>query len=107
VPEIIVALTEIPLAPYHTPGTQGLGKEVARLVADHDAILLANHGLVSCGDDLHSAYLKMETTEQFAKIVLAAEQAGGVKELPIEEVRNLLQLRESYLAEIKRRYSKP
>jgi hypothetical protein len=49
----------------------------------------------------------METTEQFAKIVLAAEQAGGVKELPIEEVRNLLQLRESYLAEIKRRYSKP
>ena len=101
VPEVVLALTKIPLAPYATPGTPALGQAVAPLAAEHDAILLANHGVVTCGEDLTSAYLKMETVEQFARIFLAAEQAGGAKELSIEEVRNLLQLRESYFARIK------
>src|SRR5690348_3585197 len=79
VPEVVVALTKIPLAPYATPGTPAVGQAVARLAAEHDAILLANHGAVTCGEDLTSAYLKMETVEQLAKIFLAAEQAGGAK----------------------------
>ena len=101
VPEVVLTFTKIPLAPYATPGTPALGQAVARLAAEHDAILLANHGVVTCGEDLTSAYLKMETVEQFARIFLAAEQAGGAKELSIEEMRNLLQLRESYFARIK------
>ena len=101
VPEVMVALRKIPLAPYVTPGTLELGQAVARLAAEHDAILLANHGVVTCGEGLNAAYLKMEIVEQFAKIFLAAEQAGGAKELSIEEMRNLLQLRESYFARIK------
>src|SRR5580693_5794138 len=59
--EIIVTLGSVPLANYETPGTPELAEALAPLVADHDAILMANHGVVTCGPDLISAYMNMET----------------------------------------------
>src|SRR5260370_381233 len=47
-PEVIVDLGTIPLAPYGTPGTWELCESLEPLVAEHDAILLENHGVVTC-----------------------------------------------------------
>lgn len=49
--EIIVTLGSVPLANYETPGTPELAQALAPLVAEHDAILMANHGVVTCGAD--------------------------------------------------------
>ena len=51
--ELIVTLGSVPLANYETPGTLELAEALSPLVADHEAILMANHGVVTYGVDLH------------------------------------------------------
>src|SRR5262249_20679671 len=75
-PEVIVGLGLIPLAKYGTPGTPELSAAIEPLVPHYDALLLANHGAVTYGPDLLTAFQRMETVEQCAKITLAAELAG-------------------------------
>jgi L-fuculose-phosphate aldolase len=98
VAEVVVAFGSIPLAEYGTPGTPELSAALAPLVPDNDAILMAHHGVVTCGHDLLSAYMKMETVEHYAKVVLVARQLGPTQPLPQEEVRKLLKARENYEA---------
>ena len=66
---------EIPLARYATPGTPELTAVLEPFVPHYDALLLANHGAVTCGRDLLKAFFHMETIERTAKITLAAEAA--------------------------------
>ena len=89
-PEVVVGLGKIPLAPYGTPGTWELCAGLEPLVKNHDAILLENHGVVTCGSDLLTAYQRMETVEQFAKVMLTAELLGGPHLLQRADVRKLI-----------------
>jgi L-fuculose-phosphate aldolase len=95
-PEVIICLGRIPLAPYGTPGTPELSAGLEPLVPFHDAILLENHGVVTCGPDLASAYYRLEMVEQFARIMLAAESVGGPRLLPRAEVQKLIAARARY-----------
>src|SRR6267142_769133 len=94
--EVVLALKSIPLARYATPGTDELQDTLAPLVPQHDAILMANHGVVAYGSDLMRAYLNMEVVEHFAQIALVANKVGRSNPLPPEEVSRLLSLREKY-----------
>ncbi len=92
-PEVIQSLGEIPLAPYATPSTPELHESLSGLVRNHDAILLANHGLVVLGSDPEDAFNKLEMVEQFARIMHTVESLGGVHELTREQVTLLRGLR--------------
>lgn len=94
--ELIVGLGCVPLARYGTPGTPELSESLAPLVPQYDAILMANHGVVAYGEDLAHAYMKMETVEHFAKIVLVAHLLGQEKPLGDEEIAKLMRAREAY-----------
>ena len=94
--EIIVTLGSVPLANYETPGTQELAEALAPLVAEHDAILMANHGVVTCGADLLTAYMNMETVEHFAKIALVTHLLGKQQPLSDQHVDKLRELRVKY-----------
>jgi L-fuculose-phosphate aldolase len=96
--ELIVTLGSVPLASYETPGTPELAEALAPLVADHDAILMANHGVVTYGVDLLNAYMNMETVEHFAKIALVAHQLGRQQTLSEQHVDKLREIRTKYLA---------
>jgi L-fuculose-phosphate aldolase len=89
-PEVIVGLGKIPLASYGTPGTWELCAGLEPLVHSFDAILLENHGVVTCGPDLGTAYQRMETVEQFAKVMLTAELLGGPHLLQRADVQKLI-----------------
>ncbi len=89
-PEVIVGLGKIPLASYGTPGTWEVCAGLEPLVDEYDAILLENHGVVTCGPDIETAYQRMETVEQFAKVMLTAELLGGAHLLPRAEVQKLV-----------------
>lgn len=89
-PEAVVGLGKIPLAPYGTPGTAELCVSLEPLIPKHDAILLENHGVVTCGKDLTTAFQRLETVEQFAKILLAAEQLRGPRVFCRNEVEKLV-----------------
>jgi L-fuculose-phosphate aldolase len=92
-PEVVVDLGTIPLAPYGTPGTWELCENLQPLVAKHDAILLENHGVVTCGPDLTAAYQRLETVEQFARILLTAHFLGGPHVLSSINVQKLIAAR--------------
>jgi len=96
--EIIVTLGTVPLASYETPGTPELAEALAPLVAGHDAILMANHGVVTYGVDLLTAYMNMETVEHFAKIALVTHMLGKQQTLSDQHVDKLREIRTKYLA---------
>lgn len=89
-PEVIVGLGKIPLAPYGTPGTWDLCAGLEPFVTKYDAILLENHGVVTCGPDLTTAYQRLETVEQFARVLLTAETLGGPHLLSDADIQKLL-----------------
>lgn len=95
-PEVIIGLGQIPLVRYATPGTPELSSALEPYVPHYDALLLANHGAVTCGPDLLTAFFRMETIEHFAKITLAAETAGTPVLLSGREVARLMAARSRY-----------
>jgi L-fuculose-phosphate aldolase len=91
--EVVLSLGRIPLAKYGTPGTPELSDALAPLVPGHDAILMANHGVVTYGDNLLRAYMKMETVEHFAKIALVTRVLGRQELLNEQQVEKLVAAR--------------
>jgi L-fuculose-phosphate aldolase len=94
--EVLTTLGSIPLAEYATPSTAELPDAVRKYIKAHDGMLLANHGALTVGGDLFSAYYKMETIEHFAKISLVARTLGGENLISREEVVRLQALRGTY-----------
>jgi len=75
-PELIFLVGRVPIVPYGTPGTPQLGDQVEPYLAGHDALLLANHGAVTMGGTLDEAWIRMETLEHAARIIMAARAVG-------------------------------
>ena len=95
-PEVVVSLGKVPLVRYATPGTPDLSAVLEPYVPHYDALLLANHGAVTCGPDLLRAFYRMEIVEHFAKITLAARLAGEPQLHSTREVAKLMAARARY-----------
>lgn len=94
--ELVLSLGCIPVARYGTPGTPELTNAIEPLVQNYDAILMANHGVVTYGADLLSAFFRMETTEHFALVALVTELLGKQVLLSGGDVEKLLAARARY-----------
>lgn len=93
-PESIVRTGPTPCVPYTIPGGDELPESLLPFVADHDTLLLGNHGVVAYSTDLWDAQAFLETVELTAKIFLAAKAAGNVNYLDEDQ---LAALRKRYL----------
>jgi len=87
--ELVSGLGEVPLAPFAMPSTDQVPESVRPLVRDHRAALLSNHGALAWGPSLLSAFDRLETVEQTAKIFYYAEQLGGGVPLTAQQVQAL------------------
>jgi L-fuculose-phosphate aldolase len=94
--ELVLSLGCIPVARYGTPGTPELTAAIEPLVQSYDAILMANHGVVTYGQDLLTAFFRMETTEHFARVTLVTELLGKQVLLSSGDVEKLLAARKRY-----------
>jgi len=94
--EVVMGLGCIPLARYGTPGTSELAQTLEPYVPNYDAILMSNHGVVTYGDTLEHAYMKMETVEHFAEIALVTHLLGRQQPLKDVEIEKLLLARAKY-----------
>ena len=92
-PESVVTMPEVPLAPYATPSTEAVSDSVAPFALPHTACLLEQHGALSWGPDLMPAYLTMERLEHTAKMTYLLRQVGGERDLPDDEIARLQRLR--------------
>lgn len=88
-PEIYIFFGKIPLAKYATPSTDEVPSSIEPFVKDYDAVLLANHGLVTFGKTLEDAYFKTEKIEHIAQISFYARMLGGEKVLNKTQVKKL------------------
>jgi len=80
-PELIFLVGRVPIVPYGTPGTPELGDRVEPYLAEHEGLLLANHGAVTMGRTLDEAWIRMETLEHAARVIMAARAIGQPKPL--------------------------
>ena len=91
--EAVVSLgAGIPTVPFAPPGAAA-ARALEPFVRDHDAVVLANHGVLSWGVDLEQAYLRMELVEHLARITLVARQLGAVQPIPESALPALLEAR--------------
>ncbi len=101
--EVVMTLGTIPLAAYATTGTNEVGEALLPYLQDHDAVLLAHHGVVTYGASLMDALMKMETVEHFAQICLVVRQLGGGATLHGKQLSDLLHARATYIDRSRRR----
>jgi L-fuculose-phosphate aldolase len=82
-PEVEVLLGEVPLAPYAVSGTDEVPASVTPLITpDTRALLMANHGPVTFGPSLQSAYDRMEVLEAYCRIVAITRSIGEARQVP-------------------------
>ena len=67
---------KVPLAPYATFGTQQLADNILGAIGGYNACLLANHGLVTVGANLATAFAAAEEIELVARIYYQARGIG-------------------------------
>ena len=95
--EAIMTLGAVPLARYATTGTDEVAASLAPFIPTHDAILMENHGAVTCGATLLQAFLCTETLEHLAQVALACHQLGSPRPLGAAQVEQLHRARMKYL----------
>lgn len=74
------------IAPYRLMGTDDLASVVADACVAANAILLANHGVLTVGSSLLEAFDRMEVLEACARINLIATMLGGGKQISRENL---------------------
>ena len=94
--ESIIAIGSVPITPYGTPSTNEVPDAIRPYLQKHDVMLLENHGALTVGADLLTAYYRMESLELWAKLELNARILGGVKELSRENIDRLIGMRGKY-----------
>ncbi len=87
---------DIRCAPYATFGTKMLSRHALAALKDRKACLLANHGMIVCGEDLDAALDLAQEVETLARQYLLALSAGRPKILPAQQMDKVIRLFKSY-----------
>jgi L-fuculose-phosphate aldolase len=92
-PEAVILLGCVPIAAYGTPSTYEIPDNVEKYLPYYDAVLLESHGALSWGQDLQTAYYKMESLEFYAELLYRSRMLGGPKEFNKKQIEGLYELR--------------
>lgn len=81
---------KVPLAPYATFGSPELAANVAETIENYNAVLLANHGLITVGKAIGNAFDAAEELELVARIYIQALSAGKPVIVPDHEMEKVI-----------------
>lgn len=95
-PEVVFAVGKIALSEYATPTTEQVPESISEPIKDADAILLANHGVLTTGKDVMSAYFRMEALEHAAGILFYAQLLGGAVPLNMTQIAELYDVKKQF-----------
>ena len=87
-PYLVMRMGQIPLVPYFKPGSDHITEHLSRLAKDHNAFLLANHGLIACGKSINDALNNIEEFEATCKLYFIL-QGNKIRYLTDEEIKEL------------------
>jgi len=91
--ESTLLLGDVPVVPYEVTSSKELAESIGKLIKNHNALLLANHGALSVGEDLEKAFRRMEELENLCKMLTVANILGGAKPIPQDKLEVLLELK--------------
>jgi L-fuculose-phosphate aldolase len=95
-PEVVVTMGNVPIAPYAAPSTDALPESMRELIQQADVLMLARHGSVTVGPNLADAFKKLEKLEHNAEIMIYARILGGPKPFSRGQLEELQNLRSFY-----------
>lgn len=87
---------KVPLAPYATFGSKELADNIVQSIGQYNACLMANHGIVTVGPDMFSAFNTAEELELVSRIYLLAKSAGEPAILSDEEMKVIVEKFKTY-----------
>jgi L-fuculose-phosphate aldolase len=87
---------KVPLAPYATFGSDELAHHITDSIGDYNAVLLANHGLVTVGPKIETAFAVAEEIELVSQIYYQARSIGTPVILPDDEMDHVIQKFKTY-----------
>jgi L-fuculose-phosphate aldolase len=91
-PEVLIALGDVPTAPYATPGTPELAASIRELIRTHDSVLLSHHGSLNVGRTLDDTLIALERLEHAARTYCIARTLGPIVPLDAAELGRLREL---------------
>ena len=77
-PEAALLRGGVPVTSFATPGTVEDAEAIRPFIGSHDAILLRQHGTLTCGRDLEEALLNLERMEHVAEVFWRAHALRGM-----------------------------
>lgn len=86
----------VPCAPYRLFGTPELAEEAINCCGESNAVLLANHGIVCCGETLPSAFSLARNLEYVAELQYRAMCVGTPNILNAEQMAEVMERFKSY-----------
>lgn len=86
----------VPLAPYDTFGSKGLAEKVSSAIGAYKGILMENHGQISVGKDLTSAFSVAETIEFLSELYWRSRCVGMPTLLEEEEIKRVMEKFSNY-----------
>ncbi|HPH95467.1 MAG TPA: class II aldolase/adducin family protein [Anaerolineaceae bacterium] len=92
IPEVLVALGDVPTADYGTPGTQSLADSIQDLILTHDSLLLSHHGSLCVGKSPVETLIALERLEHAARTYAIARSLGNPIPLPPSELALLREI---------------
>ncbi len=97
IPEAEIFLGEIGYARYETPGTPAVAEAVGAAAADHNSVIMENHGVIVWGRDVEDACWKVEITDAYCHTVWIASQlnGGSLRSIGADKLKDLISLRKS------------
>lgn len=87
---------EIPCADYATYGTDELAEKVKEIDSKSEAILLANHGIITFGKNIESAFGVARNAEWIAKVQWHCEAVGKPNILSKDEIGRVIESFSNY-----------
>lgn len=83
---LLVTGPDVPCAKFHPVGSKGLAASACKALANRDAALLGNHGMIAVGNSVEQAFHYAEYTEAAAEIYYKAKLLGDPYILSESEV---------------------
>ena len=81
-----IAGGNVRVSAYALPGTEQLGMNTVQALEGRNAVLLASHGMLGVGRDLHEALKVCQVVEKAAQVVLFAQLMGGAVALSQDDI---------------------
>ncbi|MEM1509597.1 MAG: class II aldolase/adducin family protein [Thermofilaceae archaeon] len=77
----------VKVADYAIFGSQELANNVVGALGDRSAVIMANHGILTCGRDIMEAFDILVCVERAAQVYVLARAAGIPNKLPSETIK--------------------